>query len=171
MGLKQVSVCRAVIQQTLLLLEKASAAANEVCSQAIGRGRSNRRMEAFMKVINSDLLAMSPEDAEKFLPMYHSIRHSIDVWHKGKNVKKKVDLVSSVACLVSALFIVLCAFQIAKKASSDEKALYHQRALDLALHLWTCAEKANGVPAEFEVNSFSFLSFTQAHLFCNAFHV
>lgn len=51
-------------------------------------------MEAFRQAIDSRFAPVTTlAEAEKLHDFYSTIRHNIDVWHKAKNVRKRVTQV------------------------------------------------------------------------------
>lgn len=76
------------------LLEKSTTAAAEDASNIMRRKNASKSLDAFQAALNTKLMPCSSVEAPQLMSFYAGIHHSIDIWHKAKNIKKYVDKAS-----------------------------------------------------------------------------
>jgi len=74
--------------------ERAEAADEEVSHNATRGRQAKSKQKAFQKAVTSRLAPWKAQDGPKLLKYYADMKHSIDLWHKAKNLRYKVYSVS-----------------------------------------------------------------------------
>lgn len=82
------------LSRDLVYAGKVAAAVTATTSSRPDGPRAKKTLDDFVAAVSSKLRPVDANDARSVLRFYSDIHHSVDIWHKAKNLRKYITKVS-----------------------------------------------------------------------------